>query len=113
MKFSLAFAALVATASAHAIQKREGGEYPDSSEQPVGGAYTTTTLIKTTYVTTCPVTTTKTEEGITKTDTYTTVSTVTTEVPTTVVITPTETKTFQEVIPLGYLRQHHISTCSR
>lgn len=89
MKFSLAFVALVAAVSARVVQKRDGDHYH--------GEYTTTTSVKTTYVTTCPVTTTKTEAGTTMTDTYTTVSTVTTWIPSTIVITPTETATYSEV----------------
>lgn len=59
--------------------------------------YTTTSLTKTTYVTTCPVTTTKTEAGNTITSVYTTVSTIETEVPVTYVVTPTKTATEKEV----------------
>lgn len=90
MKASLALAGLVAAASAHAVQKRDG-------YHSAGEPYTTTTLTKTTYLTTCPVTTTKTEGPNTVTETYMTISTLTTEVPHTIVITPTHTTTVHQV----------------
>lgn len=92
MKSILALSALVAAVSAQGLQKRAGNyEHGYESE------YTTVTLVKTEYLTTCPVTTTKTEEGSTYTEVYTTVSTTTTEIPVTIVVTPTKTATKQLV----------------
>jgi hypothetical protein len=70
---------------------------PDTTTKVKETELTTTYKTFTTYVTTCPVTTTKTLEGKTYTETYTTVSTVVSEVPVTKVVTPTETATTAKV----------------